>query len=86
MLKQYFTILNFLLIGAIVYFSVNTFYGVLAMKLDPGQPYLAATQKYLFLLKKRLPPCHITMPSLIEIFSKPKLKLISKPAQLILMP
>jgi general secretion pathway protein C len=56
MLKQYFTILNLLLIGAIVYFSVNTFYGIAAMKLDPGQPNLAGDSKISVSVKETLPP------------------------------
>jgi general secretion pathway protein C len=56
MLKQYFTILNLLLIVAIVYFSVNTFYGIAAMKLDPGQPNLAGSSKISIPVKETIPP------------------------------
>lgn len=56
MLKRYFTILNLLLIGAVVYFSVNTFYKITAMRLDPDHPNLADRVKVSAPVKENLPP------------------------------
>lgn len=55
-LKRYLTVLNFLLIGGIVYFSVNAFYGIMAIRLDPGQPDLNDRSKVSVPLKENLPP------------------------------
>jgi len=44
-LKRYLTILNFILIGGIVYFSVNAFYGIMAIRLNPDQPDLTLIQR-----------------------------------------
>lgn len=56
MAKQYFTVLNLLLIGAIAYFSVNTFYGIAEMRLDPGLPNLADNSKMSVPVKETLSP------------------------------
>jgi general secretion pathway protein C len=45
MIKRYFTLLNLFLIAAIIYFSVNAFYGIAAMQLDPGPPSAAGRSK-----------------------------------------
>jgi general secretion pathway protein C len=55
-LKRYITVLNFLLIGGIVYFSVNAFYGIMAIRLDPGQPDLSDRSKVSAPHKQNLPP------------------------------
>jgi general secretion pathway protein C len=55
-LKRYLTVLNLLIIGGIVYFSVNAFYGILAIRLDPGQPDLSDRSKGFVPIKENLPP------------------------------
>jgi general secretion pathway protein C len=55
-IKRYLTVLNFLLVGGIVYFSVNAFYGIMATRLDPGQPDLSDRSKVSVPLKENLPP------------------------------
>jgi general secretion pathway protein C len=56
MMKKYITILNLFLIGAIIYFCVNTFYGIAAMQLDPGPPNPAGSSKKSDPVKKTLLP------------------------------
>ncbi len=55
-LKRYLTGLNVLLIGGIVYFSVNAFYDIMAIRLDPGQPDLSDHSKVSVPIKENLPP------------------------------
>jgi general secretion pathway protein C len=56
MLKRYFTLLNLLLIGTVIYFSVNTFYKITAMRLDPDHPNLTDRAKVSAPAIENLPP------------------------------
>ena len=56
MIKKYITILNLILIGTIIYFCVNTFYGIAAMQLDPGLQNPAGSSKKSDPVKKTLLP------------------------------
>ncbi len=55
-IKRFLTGLSFLLIGGIVYFSINAIYGIMAIRLDPGQPDLADRSKVSVPVKENLPP------------------------------
>ena len=55
-LKQYLTVLNLLLIGGIVYFGVNAFYELMAIRLDPGQPDQSARSKVPTTIKEKIRP------------------------------
>jgi general secretion pathway protein C len=55
-LKRYLTVLNVLLIGGIVYFSVNAFYELMAIRLDPGQPDQSARSKVPVTIKEKIRP------------------------------
>jgi len=55
-LKRYLFVLNVLLISGVVYFSVNAFYDILAIRFDPGQPDLIDRPKVPVPIKKNLPP------------------------------
>jgi general secretion pathway protein C len=55
-LKRYLTLLNVLLIGGIIYFSVNAFYDIVAIRLDPDQPDLSDRSKVSVPTKENLPP------------------------------
>jgi general secretion pathway protein C len=55
-IKRFLTVLSFLLIGGIVYFSINAIYGIMAIRLDPGQPDIGDRSKVSVPVKENLPP------------------------------
>jgi general secretion pathway protein C len=55
-LKRYLTVLNFVLIGGIVYFGVNAFYELMAIRLEPGQPDKSARSKVPVTIKEKIRP------------------------------
>ena len=54
-IKRYFTLLNFLLIGALVYFSITTFYKITTARLDQAEPIPVDRSKVSQPIEENLP-------------------------------
>jgi general secretion pathway protein C len=55
-LNRYITLINFILIGGVIYFGVNAFYRVMAIRLDPGQPVLSDPSSAPAPIEQDIPP------------------------------
>lgn len=54
-IKRYFTLLNFLLIGALVYFGITTFYKITTARLDQAEPIPVGRSKVSHPIEEKSP-------------------------------